>query len=158
MEDAIHFFFHCIKYIGERQLFNDTVREFQPLTTNLILFGSENWNIEKYKALSRAIHRYIHISMPRNIFDKLFDSFVETNFKMSSLNMYIYTRVLSDLNEKFIPSFKGSIWQSYTLLLYLFCTLFIYLLLFIYIILNLSIFIYLFIYSSIDSYVYVFLY
>ena len=29
MEDATHFFFHCIKYIGERQVFNDTVREFQ---------------------------------------------------------------------------------------------------------------------------------
>ena len=38
MEDAIHFLFHCIKYIGERQVFNDTVREFQPLTINLILF------------------------------------------------------------------------------------------------------------------------
>ena len=28
MEDATHFFFHCIKYIGEKQVFNDTVREF----------------------------------------------------------------------------------------------------------------------------------
>ena len=35
MEDATHFFFHCIKYIGERQVFNDTVTEFQPLTINL---------------------------------------------------------------------------------------------------------------------------
>ena len=25
---ATHFFFHCIKYIGERQVFNDTVREY----------------------------------------------------------------------------------------------------------------------------------
>ena len=62
MEDATHFFFHCIKYIGERQVFNDTVREFQPLTTNLILFGSENWNIETNMVLFRAIHRYIHAS------------------------------------------------------------------------------------------------
>ena len=46
MEDAIHFFFHCIRYIGERQVFNGAVREFQPLTINLILFGSKNWNIE----------------------------------------------------------------------------------------------------------------
>ena len=38
MEDAIHSLFHCIKYIGERQVFNDTVREFQPLNINLILF------------------------------------------------------------------------------------------------------------------------
>ena len=42
MEDAIHFSFHCIKYIDERQVFNDTVRYFQTLTMNLILFGSEN--------------------------------------------------------------------------------------------------------------------
>ena len=62
MEDATHFFFHCIKYIGERQIFNDTVREFQPLTINLILFGSENWNVETNMVLFRAIHRYIHAS------------------------------------------------------------------------------------------------
>ena len=30
MEDATRLFFHCIKYIGERRVFNDTVREFQP--------------------------------------------------------------------------------------------------------------------------------
>ena len=29
MEDATRLF-HCIKYIGERHVFNDTVREFQP--------------------------------------------------------------------------------------------------------------------------------
>ena len=62
IEDAIHFFFHCIKYIDERQVFNDTVREFQPLTINLILFGSENWNIQTNVVLFRAIHRYIHAS------------------------------------------------------------------------------------------------
>ena len=60
MEDATHFFFHCNKYIGERQVFYDTVREFQPLTINLILFGSENWNIETNRVLFRAIHRYFH--------------------------------------------------------------------------------------------------
>ena len=62
MEDATHFFFHCIKYIGERQVFNDTVREFQPLTINLIYFGSENWNIKTNMVLFMAIHRYIHAS------------------------------------------------------------------------------------------------
>ena len=51
MEDATHVFFHCIKYNNERQVFNDTIREFQPLTTNLVLFGSENWNIETNMAL-----------------------------------------------------------------------------------------------------------
>ena len=60
MEDATHFFPHCIKYNGERQVFNDNVMDFQPLTINLILFGSENWNIETNMVLFRAIHRYIH--------------------------------------------------------------------------------------------------
>ena len=82
MEDVTHFFFHCIKYIGERQVFNETVRDFQPLTINLILFGSETWwNIETDMVFFRAIKRYIHAS---NVYDKLFDSFVETNFKTNS--------------------------------------------------------------------------
>ena len=62
MEDATHFFFHCIKYIDERQVSNDTAREFQPLTINLILFGSENSNFKTNMVLFRAIHRYIHAS------------------------------------------------------------------------------------------------
>ena len=62
MEDTTHFFFHCIKNIGKKQVFNDTVREFHPLTIHLILFGSENWNIETNMVLFRAIHRYIHAS------------------------------------------------------------------------------------------------
>ena len=81
MEDATHFFFHCIIYIGERQVFNDTFRQFQPLTINLILFGSENWNIETNMILFRLS---TDISMPRNVFDKLFDSSIETNFKINS--------------------------------------------------------------------------
>ena len=62
MEDATHFLFQCIKYIDERQVFNGTVRDFKPLTINLILFGSENLNIETNMVLFRAIHRYIHAS------------------------------------------------------------------------------------------------
>ena len=65
--------------------------------------------------------------------------------------MYMYIRVLSDLNQRRIPSFRGSCLQSYTLPLYLFCTLFIYLFIYVFIsyyfyIMDLSIFIYLFIY------------
>ena len=30
IEDAIHYFFHGIKYFDEKQVFNDTVRVFQP--------------------------------------------------------------------------------------------------------------------------------
>ena len=38
IEDAIHYFFHGIKYFDERQVFNDTVRVFQPISINWILF------------------------------------------------------------------------------------------------------------------------
>ena len=62
MEDDTNFFFHCIKFIDEKQVLNDTVWDFQPLTINLILFGAENWNIETNMVLFRAIHRYIHAS------------------------------------------------------------------------------------------------
>ena len=62
MEDSNHFVFHCMKYIGERRVFNETVRDFHPLIINLILFGSENWNIETNMVLFRAIQRYIHAS------------------------------------------------------------------------------------------------
>ena len=99
--------------------------------------------------------------MPLNVFDKLFDSFVETNFKTNSLNMYMYLRVLTELNQKLIPSFRGSYWQSYTLLLYLFCTLlFIYQFIYIYLYNFEFIYffiIYLFIYL-LYSYVYVFIF
>ena len=42
IEDTIHYFFHCIKYVDERQVFHDTVKVFHPLTIHLILFGNEN--------------------------------------------------------------------------------------------------------------------
>ena len=74
MENATHSFFRCIKYIGERQVFNDTVRDFQPLTINLILFGSESWNIETNMVLFRAIHGYIHTSKRFIFFIYLFIS------------------------------------------------------------------------------------
>ena len=62
IEDAVHYFFHFIKYFDERQVFNDTVIVFQPITISLILFGNENWNTETNVVLFRAIHRYIHAS------------------------------------------------------------------------------------------------
>ena len=61
MEDATLFFFYCIKYIDERHVLNDTIRDFQPLTISLILFGSENLNIET-NIVQRYPHIYIHVS------------------------------------------------------------------------------------------------
>ena len=86
MEDATHFFFHCYKYVDERQVFNGTVRNFKPLTINLILFGSENWNIETNMVLFRASHRYIYALKS---FYKLFDSFFEAIF-LNKLLKHVY--------------------------------------------------------------------
>ena len=60
IEDAIHFFFHCRKFTMERQVFNDTVRVFQPLSIDMILCGNFNLNMENNIVLFRAVHRYIH--------------------------------------------------------------------------------------------------
>ena len=78
MEDATHFCFHCIKYIDERQVFNGTVRDFKPLTNNLILLEAKTGILKQIWSCSGLS---ADISMPRNVFHKLFDSFFETNFK-----------------------------------------------------------------------------
>ena len=39
-EDAYHYFFQRRKYCAERQVFNDTVRGFHPLNSNVILYGN----------------------------------------------------------------------------------------------------------------------
>ena len=51
VEDTNHYFFHCIKFTVQRQVFND-MYNFQPLCINLFLFGNENWNIEANLVLS----------------------------------------------------------------------------------------------------------
>ena len=44
----------------EQQVFNDTVRVFQPLSIDMILCGNFNLNIENNIVLFRAVHRYKH--------------------------------------------------------------------------------------------------
>ena len=46
VEDAYHYFFQCRKYSVVKQVFNDTVRGFNPLNIKKILNGNENWNTE----------------------------------------------------------------------------------------------------------------
>ena len=60
IEDAIHYFFHCRKFTMERQVFNDTVRVLQQLSSDMILCGNFNLNMENNVVLFRAVHRYIH--------------------------------------------------------------------------------------------------
>ena len=63
LEDAIHYFFHCRKNSIKRQIFNDTVRVFQPLSIDMILCGNYNLNMENNIVLFRALHRYLHATM-----------------------------------------------------------------------------------------------
>ena len=58
VEEAVHYFFHCRKFTIERQVFNDTVRAFQPLSIDMILYGNYNLNIKNNIVLFRAVHRY----------------------------------------------------------------------------------------------------
>ena len=44
--DAIHYFFYCRKRTIERQVFSDTVREFQPISITLSLFSNKNMSFE----------------------------------------------------------------------------------------------------------------
>ena len=37
--DAIHYLVHCRKFTIERQVFNDTIKVFQPLSINLIFLA-----------------------------------------------------------------------------------------------------------------------
>ena len=60
VEDAIHYFFLCRMLTIERQVFNDTVRVFQPLGIDMILCGNYNLNMENNIVLLRTVHRYIH--------------------------------------------------------------------------------------------------
>ena len=60
VEDTYHYFLQCRKYSIERQVFNDTVRGFQHLNLNVILYDPDNWSSEANLVLLRAVHRYIH--------------------------------------------------------------------------------------------------
>ena len=65
----------------ERQVFNDTVRVFQPLSIDMILCGNFNLNMENNIVLFRAVHRYIYmlLSVLKTV-DSLLEVFLETYF------------------------------------------------------------------------------
>ena len=60
VEDASHYLFQCRKVSVERQDFNDTVRGFQPLNINMILYGNTIRNSE--------IWSFSRLCMPQNVF------------------------------------------------------------------------------------------
>ena len=80
IEDAIHYFFHCRKFTIERQVFNDIVRVFQPLSIDMILCGNYNIHMETILScseLSTDIYMLLCVLKP---VDSLFEVFLETYF------------------------------------------------------------------------------
>ena len=59
IEDSEHYFFHCNNYRNERHLFFEAARDFQPLTTQLLLYGNEIVDNTLNSTLFRAVHDYI---------------------------------------------------------------------------------------------------
>ena len=59
IEDSKHYFFHCNNYRDERHLFFETARDFQPLTTQLLLYGNEIVDNTLNSTLFRAVHHFI---------------------------------------------------------------------------------------------------
>ena len=59
IEDSEHYFFHCNNYRNERYLFFEAARDFQPLTTQLLLCGNEIVDNTLNSTLFRAVHDYI---------------------------------------------------------------------------------------------------
>ena len=76
--------FHTIsifrKFTMERQVFNDTVRVFQPLSIDMILCGNFNLNMENNIVLFRASKDiYMLLSVLKPV-DSLLEVFLETYF------------------------------------------------------------------------------
>ena len=59
MEDSKHYFLHCNTCRNERHLFFEAAREFQSLTTQLLLYGNEMVDNTLNSALFRTVHDYI---------------------------------------------------------------------------------------------------
>ena len=53
------YFFHCNNYRNERHLFFEAARDFQPLTTQLLLYGNEIVDNTLNSTLFRAVQDYI---------------------------------------------------------------------------------------------------
>ena len=59
IEDSEHYVFHCNNYRDERYLFFEAVRDVQPLTTQLLLYGNKMVDKTLNSTLFRAVHDYI---------------------------------------------------------------------------------------------------
>ena len=80
VEDAIHYFFCCIKFTIDRQVFNDKVRVFQPFSIDMILCGNFNLNMENNVVLSELFTDiYMLLSVLKPV-DSLFEVILKSYF------------------------------------------------------------------------------
>ena len=91
VEDAIHYFFHCRKFTIERQVFNDMVRVFKPLSIDMILCGNYNLNMKNNRVFSElSTDKYILISVLKPV-DFLFEVFLKHILYISK---YTYAQII----------------------------------------------------------------
>ena len=98
LEDAIHYFFHCRKFTIEMQGFNNTVRVFQRLSIDMILFGNYKWNMGNKSCLELFTDIYI-LSVFNNQLILCLKVFLKHTLYV---NKYTYNQICS------IPKLKDS--------------------------------------------------
>jgi hypothetical protein len=59
VEDAEHYFFQCPKYHAERTILFQTLMPFQPLSTNILLYGIEDQCNERNSIMFNAVQYFI---------------------------------------------------------------------------------------------------
>ena len=59
IEDGEHYFFYCNNYKNERRVFFEIARGFQPLNTNVLLYGNATFYNTLNSSLFRAGHDYM---------------------------------------------------------------------------------------------------
>ena len=69
VEDATHYYFHCIKYSDERQVISGTVRAYHPLNIDLIIFAPKTGILKLILSCSGLS---IGICTHQNAFSNLF--------------------------------------------------------------------------------------
>ncbi len=59
VEDAEHFFFHCLKYQQQRTTLLSSLRQYFPIDTNIILKGNQSLTFDENCAIFSAVQLYI---------------------------------------------------------------------------------------------------
>ena len=59
VEDAEHYFFHCLSYTNQRLMLFRKLRKYHPLNLNLLLFGSDNLSLNDNIEIVYSVQEFI---------------------------------------------------------------------------------------------------